>query len=356
MELTKAWHKAANCMFLRDLTSTQPKLDNIVYNVMIDPQSKELYLMELYKSFSFDFKVYGLERKFIDKVLKAYKKTKGNFGVLMNGIKGTGKTITAKILANELGLPVLIVSQNFPGLNDFLADIHQDIVVMIDEYEKAFDGSVTEDDYGFEQKEGSSSLLTIMDGVYKNNHRKMFLLTTNKMWINENMLNRPGRIRYLKLFGDLTYAQITEIIDDCLEYPEYKKEIITFMKPLKIVTADIVKAVVSEVNIFNEPPEVCCRDLNVEFKEEEYDIIMIDKGNESLAEGVPAKQIEQFMNTARWKSASLTINSGEIFANAIKPDIKNMIFTLRDYYTPDGEQIRVKMKKRQPHHSSFLAF
>lgn len=356
MEHTKVWHKSANCLFLRDNSSTQPLLENIVYNVMQDPMTKELYLVEMYKSFTFDFKVYGLEKKFIEKVLKAYRETKGNFGLLLNGIKGTGKTITAKIIANELKIPVVIVSTNYPGLNDLLADIHQDIVVMVDEYEKVFEGSVTEDDYGFEKKEGSATLLTIMDGVYKNSHRKAFLLTTNKVWINENMLNRPGRIRYLKNFGDLTYEQITEIIDDCLKYPEYKEDILTFMKPLKIVTADIVKAVVSEVNIFNEPPDICCEDLNVEFKEEEYDIIMVDKGNESLAEGVPARQVEQFMNNARWKSSTLTLNSGEIFANALKPDTKNMIFTLRDYYNPESEQVRVKMKKRQPHHSSFLAF
>lgn len=356
MENTKIWHKSANCLFLRDNSSTQKELENIVYNVVMDPMSKELYLVEMYKSFTFDFKVYGLEAGFVAKVLKTYKETTGNLGLLLNGIKGTGKTITAKILCNQMKLPVIIISQNYPGLNDLLADIHQDVIVLIDEYEKAFEGSVTEDDYGFEQKEGSSTLLTIMDGVYKNNNRKTFILTTNKTWINENMLNRPGRIRYVKNFGDLTYEQITEIINDCLKYPEYKEDIISFMKPLKIVTADIVKTVVSEVNIFNEPPEVCCEDLNVEFKEEEYDIIMIDKGNESLAEGVSAREVERFISNARWKSSTLTINSGEIFANAAKPDTKNMIFTLRDYHLPESEQIRVKMKKTQPHHSSFLAF
>ena len=41
--------------------------------------------------FEFDFELLGLEQKFIDHALKSYENTTGNFGILLNGVKGTGK-------------------------------------------------------------------------------------------------------------------------------------------------------------------------------------------------------------------------------------------------------------------------
>lgn len=49
------------------------------------------YLSKIAESFTFDYKLYGLNQKFIDYVLKTYENTTGNLGVLLDGIKGTGK-------------------------------------------------------------------------------------------------------------------------------------------------------------------------------------------------------------------------------------------------------------------------
>ena len=59
--------------------------------------------------FVFPYKMYGLQEDFIDHVIKTYSNTEGNLGIMLTGTKGTGKTVTAKELANKLNLPVIIV-------------------------------------------------------------------------------------------------------------------------------------------------------------------------------------------------------------------------------------------------------
>lgn len=49
------------------------------------------YLSKIAESFTFDYKLYGLNQKFIDYVLKTYENTTGNLGILLDGIKGSGK-------------------------------------------------------------------------------------------------------------------------------------------------------------------------------------------------------------------------------------------------------------------------
>lgn len=50
------------------------------------------------------FKIYGMESKLIEHVMRTFENTTSNLGMLFNGIKGTGKTITAKIIANRTNL------------------------------------------------------------------------------------------------------------------------------------------------------------------------------------------------------------------------------------------------------------
>ena len=60
------------------------------------------YLNRLGDSFVFNYKLYGINNKFIDHFIKTYNNTTGNLGVLFNGIKGTGKTVTAEELCNRI--------------------------------------------------------------------------------------------------------------------------------------------------------------------------------------------------------------------------------------------------------------
>lgn len=88
-----------------------------------------------------------------------------------------------------------------------------------------------------------------MDGVYNSSHRKVFLLTTNEMTVNDNMIGRPSRIRYVKEFGNLDLKIVNEYLDDVLQVPEARQDLLDFIDSLTISTIDILRTIVNEVNI-----------------------------------------------------------------------------------------------------------
>lgn len=181
--------------------------------------------------FVFPYKMYGLQEDFIDHVIKTYNNTEGNLGIMFTGTKGTGKTVTAKELANKLNLPVIIVKDmgdHNQSMIEFLSGIEGDCVLFLDEFEKNF-------------SESDSTILQIMDGVYNSKYRKVFLLTTNAMSINENMVGRPSRIRYVKKFENLDLKVVNEYLDDALEVPEARQDLLDFIDSLTISTIDILK-------------------------------------------------------------------------------------------------------------------
>jgi hypothetical protein len=88
-----------------------------------------------------------------------------------------------------------------------------------------------------------------MDGVYNSGFRKIFLLTTNELKINENLLGRPSRIRYVKEFRNLELQAVEEYLDENLKDQSIREEVISYIDTLSISTIDILKTVVEEINI-----------------------------------------------------------------------------------------------------------
>lgn len=234
-----------------DNFSISSRLDKGIFQIKQDQQTGVLFLERIANEFHFGFKLYGVDETLVKHVIDTYEKQpiKKNIGVLLNGAKGTGKTVTAKIMANKLGLPVIICDKSYDGLATFLASINHDCIFFFDEFEKNFRLKYDDDD---DEDAAGEDLLSIMDGVYNSDNCHIFLLTTNKLKVNDNLLSRPSRIRYLKSFSDVIDEKVlNEFIDDNLKYPEYKQEIIEFVDTLTIATIDIVKSIIEEVNVHN---------------------------------------------------------------------------------------------------------
>lgn len=228
-------------------------LPSKIYTVQVDPRSEELYLEEYADSFHFDFKVYGMESQLMDHIMKTFENTTGNLGVLFNGVKGTGKTITAKLIANRMNMPVILITNAYDGLSDFISKICCPCILFFDEFEKVF-----KKDYN------DTGILSIMDGVFNSPYRRIFLLTTNNFYVNENLIGRPSRIRYKKTFGNLQPEVVQEYLDDNLKNKKYTNEIIEFIDSLAISTIDILKAIVDELNIHDTPIATFKNFFNVE--------------------------------------------------------------------------------------------
>jgi len=184
------------------------------------------------------------QTRFVRELYVPGESTQGNLGVLLNGIRGTGKTVTCEMICNMMDLPVIVVDTAYDNIGNFLAEIQQDLIIFFDEFEKVFPR-----EYG-----SPSKLLMIMDGVMKGEYRKLFMLTTNEISIEPNMIQRPGRIRYLKTFGNLAPDIIYEIVKDLLEDQTKAQAVVEFIAELEMITVDIVTAIIKEVNIHNEVP------------------------------------------------------------------------------------------------------
>lgn len=220
------------------------------------------YLSKIAESFTFDYKLYGLNQKFIDYVLKTYENTTGNLGVLLDGIKGTGKTVTAKELCNRLQLPVILVQSMGGDTNSKLikylsTSIDFDCIFFFDEYEKEF--------------KNSSDVLSFMDGTYNSIYRKVFLLTTNELNVDPNLLGRPSRIRYKKSFGNLSEEVTREILNDILEDKTAIEKVIELTHSMNIITIDLIKAIATEINIHGAEslPDIK-ETFNIEFSRFSY--------------------------------------------------------------------------------------
>lgn len=189
--------------------------------------------------FEFPYKLYDLQQNFLEHLKKTYDATTGNLGILFNGTRGTGKTVTAKLFANMLNLPVIVVKsmgEDNTGLMTYFNSFNFDCIFFFDEFEKQF-------------KEGDSSILQFMDGVYASQYRRVFLLTTNELSVNENLLSRPSRIRYVREFGNLEEPVVRAYLKDNLKDQSATEDVVAYVDTLTISTIDILKTVVEEVNI-----------------------------------------------------------------------------------------------------------
>lgn len=233
------------------------------------------YLNRLGDSFVFNYKLYGINNDFIEHFIKTYNNTAGNLGVLFNGIKGTGKTVTAEELCNRLGLPVIIVKscKEADDMLKFLAtQINFDCIFFFDEYEKEF--------------RESSTVLSFMDGVHNSQYRKVFLLTTNELEINSNLLGRPSRIRYVRSFGNLPEETTLELLNDILIDKNAVESVLDLIRQMQIITVDLVKALAQEVNIHGvDKIDMIRKNFNLEFSDFTYLVESIELESGAL-EGV----------------------------------------------------------------------
>jgi hypothetical protein len=222
------------------------------YIVKVD-QFGAMYLEQI-DSFEFKGKRYGDNIKHTARIMNTFKSRDASTGVMLAGEKGSGKSLLAKSLsiaaANE-GIPTIVINSPYKGdvFNKLIQDISQPCIVLFDEFEKVYD------------KEDQESILTLLDGVFPS--KKLFVLTCNdKYRIDSHMRNRPGRIYYMIDFKGLDAGFITEYCNDNLNDKSHIEKICSIAGLFGEFNFDMLKALVEEMNRYNESPQESLKMIN----------------------------------------------------------------------------------------------
>src|SRR5690606_34988668 len=93
---------------------TLEKLPKKVMLLQFNEKKNEFYL-EIQKEFTLPAKIYGNVQELSKRYLNTFKKGNKNLGILLKGIKGSGKSLLAKAICINSNLPVIIISAPFGG-------------------------------------------------------------------------------------------------------------------------------------------------------------------------------------------------------------------------------------------------
>lgn len=260
-----SWRIDGNLCIPQQAVQTADVLPKGTYYVRCNPQIG--YYLEQIEDFKLPNKIYG-STEVINRWLTSYHANQRNTGIILTGIKGSGKTLLSKKCAIDSGLPVIIIDKPYNNA-DFISFITNpelgDICVFIDEFEKVYN-----------ERGSENAILTILDGAF--NTHNLFIFTCNLMHTNEYLTNRPSRIRYRSHFESLPEDIINEVIEDLLQHKEYKDSIRTVLSAIGVVTFDLLITLIKEVDLFNEPADKLAPYLNIVAEDIRVDVVEVWKG------------------------------------------------------------------------------
>lgn len=174
------------------------------------------------------------DTKFVNKTIDAFNRTeKMTTGVLLSGIKGSGKTLMAKKIAKQSGLPIVVIDPALSTLEiePFFAKTDTPCCILFDEVDKYWN---------------TRHLLSFLDGV-KPTCKKLVICTCNKEdEIDEYLNDRCSRIRYKRMFTSLDKDAIKVVIEDIVK----DEELATSARDFLIANAGLLSY--DNVTIFAE--------------------------------------------------------------------------------------------------------
>lgn len=223
------------------------------YIVQKNPMTGAFYLTKV-DSLTIPPKLYGNTLRHTERILNTFETRTSSTGVMLNGEKGSGKTLLGKNLSVEgasRGIVTVLINQPFCGddFNKLIQQIEQPAIILFDEFEKVYDS------------DDQQHILTLLDGVFP--CKKLFVLTCNDKWrVDQHMRNRPGRIFYMIDFKGIEPEFIREYCADNLQNQKHVERLIQISGMFDTFNFDMLKALVEEMNRYNETPQEAMALLN----------------------------------------------------------------------------------------------
>ncbi len=214
-------------------------------------------------------KIYGCHLEKARKVIASFRDFERSLGVIMSGAKGIGKSVSAKLIASEalsIGMPVIICDQYIPGIASFIESIEQEVMILFDEFDKAFAKT--------DEENPQASMLSLFDGTAIG--KKLYIVTCNYLdGLNDHLVNRPGRFHYHFRFDYPDADDIREYLGDKIngEGRGQIEEVVNFSRKIDL-NYDCLRAVAFEINRGATFAEAI-KDLNiVNLYEERYTLVL----------------------------------------------------------------------------------
>lgn len=182
-------------------------------------------------------------------------------GVMLAGVKGTGKTVCAKILAKDSNLPIIVVDPIYPEqrLIKFFKQIKSSVCILFDEVDKSFD---------------TNKMLDFLDGIQKTSKKLVIMTCNNLSKVSEYLQDRCSRIRYLRkytpednlefldpIIADLGIKNAEEVSEYCRNNIKLLSmdNIVSFLNEVKMLEDEDVSLdeIISVMNIdTNQPKQI----------------------------------------------------------------------------------------------------
>lgn len=231
-------------------------LGNGVYEVGFDKDRG--FFFKVSPAFDIPPKLYGDISDTADRILHTYSQRDRTTGVMLDGLKGSGKTMLAKVVsaraAASQGIPTILIGTAFTGsgFNQLIRNIPK-AVIIFDEFEKMYD-----------MDDGDQNeLLSLFDGVFTS--KSLILVTCNNSYaVSDFFKNRPGRIYYTLKFGGLDQKFVKDYCDDKLVNQSNSDQVLEITGLAGNYSFDMVQALVEEMNRYGETPAASLKYLNFE--------------------------------------------------------------------------------------------
>jgi len=215
-------------------------------------------------------KIYG-DLEVAYRALKKWSVTNNNLGVYLVGQSGSGKTLTGKYIAKNANVPVIFITHsNFEisEFGEFLSSIEQDVCLFFDEWEKVF-------------VKNQDAFLSILDGLFNSQYKKLFLFTSNEDNISRYMTNRPSRVFYKQQYGFITLDVFEEIIKDVDLDVTLADSLRSLLDDYDYqLNIDTVFSIISEMKLHNQTAKEVIPYFNFQLPKLNYSVVFVDdQGN-----------------------------------------------------------------------------
>jgi energy-coupling factor transporter ATP-binding protein EcfA2 len=269
------------------------KIPGGIYTLFYN-QRDNTFGIETTEEFKKPIKLYGKTDQIADRIITTFEDRNQTTGVLLSGLKGSGKSLLVKIIAQKLlekQIPTIIINDpriDAEELAYFLNKMNQPAFIVFDEFDK-----------NYREIQLQEKLLSILDGV-NSPLKKLFAVVINdESKLSNFLINRPGRLYYYHKFTTLDFQVVEDYCKKELKNQEHFDSVLKFFDFYSMINFDMLKALVEEMNRYNEPAQDAAKYLNIRIDNgiyNNYTVKVYDANDEPVQTSVDRFQYRPFYN------------------------------------------------------------